>query len=251
VAFTGGIGIADEWRGNAGNESEWRDTHFRVRGPAVCGMRAAFVQNWAENSQQLFEDGVDRFPEQPQVGSSLVQVIRGAAEEGWSDVTTLLRALLCLAREKVRLTTAYFVPEEGSIDLLCETVKRGIDVQILVPGPHIDKRFVQVASEAQYAQLLEGGVKLWAYQPTMLHAKIMTVDGLVANVGSANFNSRSLEFDDEVNLTVLDPQVVAELDRHFEDDVAVSEPIDSENWSHRGVAQRVKEAASDLIDHRV
>ncbi len=251
IAFTGGIGIADEWRGNARHPSEWRDTHFCVRGPAVCGMRAAFVQNWAENSRQLFEEGVDRFPEQPRPGSSLVQVIRGAAEAGWSDVTTLIRSLLCLAREKVRITTAYFVPDEGTVDLLCEAVKRGVDVQILVPGPHIDKRFVQVAGEAQYNPLLEGGVKLWAYQPTMLHAKIMTVDGVAASVGSANFNSRSLEFDDEVNLAVLDPAVVAELDRHFEDDLAASEPVESGGWSERGVVQRVKEAASDLIDQRV
>jgi len=251
VAFTGGIGIADEWRGNARNADEWRDTHFRVRGPAVCGMRAAFVQNWAENNRQLFEDGVDRFPEQQQVGSSVAQVIRGAAEAGWSDITTLIRSLLCLARERVRITTAYFVPDGGTCDLFCDAVKRGVEVEILVPGPHIDKRFVQLASEAQYAALLEGGVKLWAYQPTMLHAKIMTVDGLVASVGSANFNSRSLDFDDEVNLVVLDPSVVAELDRHFEEDVSRSEAIESEGWAHRNLVQRVKEAASDLIDERM
>jgi cardiolipin synthase len=251
VAFTGGIGIADEWRGNARNPSEWRDTHFRVQGPTVCGIRAAFVQNWGETGGQLFDENVDVFPDQPQDGPSTVQVVRGAAEVGWSDVATLTRSLLCLARERVRITTAYFVPDESTSELLCQAAKRGVDVEVLIPGPHIDKRFVQVAGESTYAPLLEGGVKLWTYQPTMLHAKTMTVDGLVANVGSANLNSRSLEFDDEVNLVVFDPEVAGELDRQFDDDRSASEPIDLENWEDRSVVQRVKEAASDLIDRRI
>src|SRR4051794_32893380 len=126
VAFTGGIGIADEWRGDARLPGEWRDTHFRVRGPAVDGLRAAFVQNWAETGRPLFDDGVDRFPVQPKAGSSCVQVVRGAAQTGWSDVATLLRSLLALARERVRITTAYFVPDDATCRLLAETARRGV-----------------------------------------------------------------------------------------------------------------------------
>ena len=248
VAFTGGIGIADEWRGDAANENEWRDTHFRVRGPAVCGLRAAFVQNWAETNRVLFDCQIDRFPDQPQVGDSVVQVIRGAAEAGWSDITTLMRSLLCLARERVRITTAYFVPDEGTSDLLCETAARGVELEILLPGPHIDKRFVQLASESQYDKLLDAGIKLWAYQPTMLHAKVMTVDGVVANVGSSNMNSRSLELDDEVNLVVFDPEIVRQLDDHFDDDLSRAEPIDLERWEDRSLVQRAKEAATELVE---
>jgi cardiolipin synthase len=248
VAFTGGVGIADEWRGNAEDPAHWRDTHFRIRGPAVDGLRAAFLQNWAEMGRPLFDEGVDRFPEQPQDGTSTVQIVRGESVAGWSDITTLMRALLCLAQEKVRITTAYFVPDEGTSDILCEAARRGVDVQVLLPGPHIDKRFVQLGGEAQYAGLLEAGVKLWSYQPTMLHAKVMTVDGRVANIGSANFDSRSLVLDDEVNLVVLDDKVVAELDGDFEKDVERSTPITPESWADRTPLQKAKEAVASLID---
>ncbi|MGH9225517.1 MAG: phospholipase D-like domain-containing protein [Acidimicrobiales bacterium] len=248
AAFTGGVGIADEWRGGAEGPDEWRDTHFRVRGPAVDGLRAAFLQNWAETEHQLFDDGVDRFPEQPQDGPSVVQVIRGESVARWSDITTLIRSLLCLAKERVRITTAYFVPDEGTCDLLRQAAEGGVSVEVLVPGPHVDKRFVQVAAEAQFAGLLEAGVKLWSYQPTMLHAKVMTVDGVVANVGSANFDSRSLTLDDEVNLVVLDPDVVAERDRHFDEDVARSKPIRLGPWDDRPLVQRAKEKVISLVD---
>ena len=248
VVFTGGVGIADEWRGDARDPEEWRDTHFRVRGPAVCGLRAAFVDNWAETGRPIFDHGVDRFPEQPQDGRSTVQVVRGAAQAGWSDITTLVRALLRLARRRVRITTAYFNPDSFTCGLLCETARRGVEVDLIVPGPHADKRFVQLASEAQYEDLLAAGVRIFSFQPTMLHAKVMTVDGLVANVGSSNFNSRSLSLDDEVNLAVIDREVVAELDRHFDDDRSRSEPLDPSGWERRGVVQRAKEATATLAD---
>ncbi|HTJ75879.1 MAG TPA: phospholipase D-like domain-containing protein [Acidimicrobiales bacterium] len=246
VAFTGGIGIADEWRGDARLPGEWRDTHFRVRGPAVDGLRAAFVQNWAETGRPLFDDGVDRFPVQPQAGPSCVQVVRGAAQTGWSDVATLLRSLLALARERVRITTAYFVPDDATCRLLAETARRGVDVDVLLPGPHVDKRFVQLASESQYAGLLGAGVRLWSYQVSMLHAKVMTVDGQVATVGSANFTNRSMLLDDEVNLVVFDPAVVEILDADFDQDMLRSEAVDPDDWTDRGLAQKAKEAVAGL-----
>ena len=251
VAFTGGIGIADEWRGDARDPSEWRDTHFRVRGPAVCGLRAAFVQNWAEAGRQLFDEGVDEFPEQPTDGGSPVQLLRGSAGSGWSDITMAFRILLMLARRRVRITTAYFVPDDDTSELLCQAAGRGVDVQILVPGPHADKRVVQLAGEAEFQPLLDAGVKLWAYQPSMLHAKVMTVDGTVAHVGSANLNARSLLLDDEVNMVILDPEITAELDDHFDDDVARSEPIEPDRWADRGPVQRVKEAVTGLAERHM
>jgi cardiolipin synthase len=161
-----------------------------------------------------------------------------------------MRALLCLARERVRITTAYFVPDDGTCEILCTAARNGVDVQILLPGPHVDKRFVQLGAEGQYAGLLDAGVKIWAYQPTMLHAKAMTVDGLVANVGSANFDSRSLVLDEEVNLVVLDRDVVAELDADFDEDVRRSKTIEPGDWQDRTVFQKAKEAvASAVEDH--
>ena len=240
VAFTGGVGIADEWTGDARDESEWRDTHFRIQGPAVDGLRAAFLDNWSETAPGLFSE-VDAFPEQPQPGHSVVQCIRGAAETGWSDIDILLRTLLDLAHHRIRITTAYFVPDEGLVEALCQAAARGVEIEILVPGPHVDKRFVQLAGHAVYDDLVSAGVRIWEFQPSMLHAKVMTVDGLVANIGSANINARSLAKDEEVNLVVLDPELVATLDAHFDDDLRRSERVDPARWRERPLPQRVLE----------
>ena len=246
VAFTGGIGIADEWRGDARGPGEWRDTHFRIQGPAVDGLRAAFVQNWAETGRPLFDDRVDRFPVQPQAGRSVAQVVRGSAHAGWSDTATLMRSLLALARERVRITTAYFVPDEATSAMLASTARRGVEVDVLIPGPHVDKRFVQLAGEARYDSLLDAGVRLWSYQVSMLHAKIVTVDGTVAGVGSANFTGRSLILDDEVSVVVFDADVVGLLDDDFEADLAASRTVDARSWPERGLAQRALEIVAGL-----
>jgi cardiolipin synthase len=241
VAFSGGVGIADEWKGDARDESEWRDTHFRFEGPIVDGLRAAFLDNWAETDPVLYEEGVDRFPEQPQPGEAVTQCIRGASETGWSDAATLVRTLLQLAEEHVRITTAYFVPDEELTTRLCDASDRGVEVDVLIPGPHADKRVVQLAAESSYARLLEHGVAVWSYQPTMLHAKIMTVDGRVANVGSANLNRRSLSLDEEINIVALEPNLITRLDDHFEEDLDRSVRIRPGRWSHRSLTQRTVE----------
>jgi cardiolipin synthase len=251
IGFTGGVGIADEWQGDARNEREWRDTHFRIEGPAVDGLRAAFLDNWVETDPELFDPEVDRFPEQPQSGSTVIQCVRGASETGWSDVSTLFLALLQLARERVRLTTAYFVPDQQLLDRLCDAARRGVRVEVLLPGPHADKRFVQLAGEGAYETLLECGVRIWNFQTSMLHAKVMTVDGIVANIGSANFNSRSTELDEEINLVAIDPDLVATLDAQFDDDLAASVEIEPGRWTRRSVVQRAFERISRTARHTI
>jgi len=241
LGFTGGVGIADEWRGDARNAGEWRDTHFRIRGPAVDGLRAAFLDNWAETDPELFDEEIDRFPDQPKPGTAIVQCVRGAAETGWSDVATLFRTLLQLAKRRVRITTAYFVPDSALLECLDAAARRGVAIEVLMPGPHADKRFVQLASEAVYARLLEAGIDLWSFQPSMLHAKIMTIDGMVAIIGSANLNGRSMKLDEEINVVVLDRDLVGRLDADMDDDLERSERIDDARWRHRSVGQRMRE----------
>jgi len=251
TGFTGGVGIADEWSGDARSEDEWRDTHFRVRGPAVDGLRAAFLDNWLETDPEVFDASIDRFPDQPQPGGAVIQCVRGASEVGWSDISTLLLALLQLAQDRIRITTAYFVPDDELIGQLSAASDRGVKVEILLPGPHGDKRFVQLAGQAIYEQLLEHGVRIWHFQPTMLHAKIMTVDGLVANVGSANFNARSTELDEEINLVALDPDLVRQLDRQFDADLERSEEIEPGRWEDRSVGRRVLEGMTRPLRHKM
>ncbi|MFE7775277.1 phosphatidylserine/phosphatidylglycerophosphate/cardiolipin synthase family protein [Streptomyces sp. NPDC057445] len=242
VAFTGGVGIAEEWCGNARNPGEWRDTHVEVRGPAVDGLAAAFAQNWAECHEELFDER-DRFIQHRPQGDAVVQVVRGSASFGWQDMQTLIRVMLESAQERFRLTTAYFVPDAYFVQLLCATARRGVDVEILLPGPYMDKRVCQLAGQHLYDDLLADGVKIFQYQPTMLHAKVMTVDRTTALIGSTNFNRRSLDHDEEVMLAVLDEKFTAALDAHFEEDLAVSKRIGESRWAKRSLVQRVREAA--------
>ena len=247
IAFTGGVGIAEEWEGDARDPSEWRDTHFRVRGPAVDGLRAAFVSDWAETGAELFDEH-DRFPEQPIPGPSTVQVVRCPSVIGWSEIATVVTALLRLAKERIHLTTAYFVPDEHMLKLLTDAAARGVHVDVLMPGEHTDKRIVQVAGEADYEALLEAGVNVWRYGPTMIHAKILTVDGLVACVGSANYDPRSFGLNEEANLVVFDADLVDVLDGHFAEDLARSDRVDPEEWSKRGLLQRAVESVTQILD---
>ncbi|MEU3405056.1 phospholipase D-like domain-containing protein [Streptomyces sp. NPDC006670] len=242
TAFTGGVGIAEEWCGNARNPDEWRDTHVKVRGPAVDGIAAAFAQNWAECHDELYDDR-DRFTEHEQPGSSVVQVVRGSASFGWQDMQTLIRVMLTSAERRFRLATAYFAPDTYFVDLLCATARRGVTVEILLPGPHTDQRACQLAGQFHYARLLEAGVTIRQYQPTMMHAKIMTVDGLASLIGSTNFNRRSMDHDEEVMLAVLDEDFTAGLDRDFDADLERSVTIDAARWKRRAPLQRVREAA--------
>ncbi|MEU8655080.1 phospholipase D-like domain-containing protein [Streptomyces sp. NPDC048737] len=242
TAFTGGVGIAEEWSGDARNPGEWRDTHVQVRGPAVDGIAAAFAQNWAECHDELFDDR-DRFTAHPQAGSSVVQVVRGSASIGWQDMQTLIRVMLTSAEERFRLATAYFAPDTYFIDLLCETARRGVCVEILLPGPHTDQRACQLAGQHHYTRLLEAGVHIRQYQPTMMHAKIITVDSVASLIGSTNFNRRSMDHDEEVMLAVLDEEFTAALDRDYDADLRDSVDIDLRRWRRRAALQRAKESA--------
>ncbi|WP_406108570.1 phospholipase D-like domain-containing protein [Streptomyces sp. NBC_01003] len=242
TAFTGGVGIAEEWCGDARNPNEWRDTHVQVRGPAVDGLAAAFAQNWAECHDELFDDR-DRFsPHTPQ-GGAVVQVVRGSASFGWQDMQTLFRVVIESAEERIRLATAYFAPDAYFIELLCAAARRGVEIEILLPGPHTDKRVCQLAGQHYYEDLTACGVKIFQYQPTMLHTKVVTIDRTMALVGSTNFNRRSLDHDEEVMLAVLDPAFTAILEDHFTQDLEHSEPIRPGRWKRRSPLQRVKEAS--------
>ncbi|MFJ5776903.1 phosphatidylserine/phosphatidylglycerophosphate/cardiolipin synthase family protein [Streptomyces sp. NPDC093094] len=242
TAFTGGVGIAEEWCGDARGPGEWRDTHVEVRGPAVDGVAAAFAQNWAECHEHLYDER-DRFTGHAQDGSSIVQVVRGSASIGWQDMQTLVRVMLTSAEERFRLATAYFAPDDYFVGLLCETAGRGVRVEILLPGPHTDQRACQLAGQQHYERLLRAGVHIGQYQPTMMHAKIITVDSVASLIGSTNFNRRSMDHDEEVMLAVLDEEFTAALDQDFDADLRDSVAIALDRWRRRPVLQRVKEAA--------
>ncbi|MEJ7800838.1 MAG: phospholipase D-like domain-containing protein, partial [Ilumatobacter sp.] len=246
VAFTGGVGIADEWMGDGQTDGCWRDTHVRLTGPAVNGLRAAFLDNWIETEPAMFDAEIDRFPELERPGTADVQVILGTAAPGWNSISMTVRALVDLATERIRITTAYFAPDDDIAGRLAQAAGRGVTIEILLPGPGADKRFVQLAGEERYTELLEHGIKIWNYCPSMLHAKVMTIDGSVGVIGSANFNHRSTSLDDEVNLVVFDEAFARLLDDDFDDDLKRSEEIEPARWKRRSLPQRTLERAMNL-----
>lgn len=247
VGFSGGVGIADEWMGDGHTDGGWRDTHVRLEGPAVNGLRAAFLDNWIETEPCLFDAGVDQFPDHGTPGHVDVQVVMGTAEPGWNSISMTVRAVVDLATERIRITTAYFVPDDDLTSRLVAAAQRGVDVELLIPGPGADKRFVQLAGEVRYQELLDAGIEIWNYQPSMLHAKVMTVDGAVGIIGSANFNHRSTSLDEEVNLVVFDDGFVNELDADFDTDLTRSESIDLSRWERRSLPQRLLERSMHLV----
>lgn len=246
IGFTGGVGIAEEWCGDARNKNEWRETHLRVEGPAVDGLQSAFIQDWAETDQALYDES-DEFPDQPQVGTSTVQIVRGSASLGWDDMQSAFHVMLCSAQKRLRIATAYFAPDDDFLDTLCSASARGVEVDLLLPGPEADKRVCQLASEAQYDRLVTNGIRVWNFLPSMMHAKVITLDGYAAVVGSSNFNRRSLDHDEEVVLIALDTNIVDTLDAHLDEDFERSELIDLSRWRDRSPAQRVLEAGTRPI----
>ena len=246
VGFTGGVGIAEEWTGDAQDPDHWRDTHVRVRGPVVRGLQGAFSENWLEATGQVLA-GEQYLPDlEPVEGGGLMQVMRSSASVGDSNAEALYFLALAAAKETIDLTSAYFVPRPAFADALVEAAERGVSMRILVPGPHIDKEFVRTAGRASYTRLLEAGIRIFEYQPTMLHAKALVVDGVWSAVGSVNFDNRSFQLHDEVSLCVQSEEFAARLGEVFERDLEASEEIEGERWNGRGPRQRAAEAVMKL-----
>ena len=250
IAFTGGVGIASEWEGDARNEDEWRDTHFRIKGPAVFGLQAAFMENWIEAGRPLkFDHTINEVAGQDQ--NIAVQVVRTSSSVRWSDIVMLYQVLIKMARENIHITTAYFNPNSVIIDLLKEAAGRGVNIQILMPGKKTDYEIAKIAGDKSFDILLDAGIELFYYQKTMMHAKIITIDGILSCVGSANFNHRSMLKDDEINIVILDEQIAGELDDHFLEDLKHSEKIDKGRWKRRSLLKRASEKVTLLFDQQI
>ncbi len=209
IGFTGGVGIADQWSGNAQSTQHWRDSHFQLKGPAVAQMQAAFNDNWIRMRAKVLS-GEDYFPELPEVKDSQAQVFKSSIDDGSESVRLMYLLSIASATRDLRLQAAYFVPDDLSVKTLVEARKRGVNVEIIVPGPVMDEKFVQRASRSLWGELLDAGVRIYEYQPTMYHCKVMIVDGVWVSVGSTNFDDRSFRLNAEVNLNIFDATFAAE-----------------------------------------
>ena len=245
VGFAGGVGIADVWTGDAQDPEHWRETHAAIEGPAVRDILGGFLENWAEAAGVLL--GPDHYPKLAGFDDGVdVHVIRSSPRSGGTATAQLFYAAIAGARERLWITTAYFAPDEALLDILCRAPARGVDVRILTNGPNVDKEVVRETGQRHYGRLLESGVRIFEYQQTMLHAKVMIADGW-ANIGSSNLEHRSFGLDDELIVAFSDPALVGELAQHFKEDLSASVEFDLDRWRGRSLGKRAREAAGDLF----
>lgn len=246
TGFTGGVGISEEWTGDARDPSEWRETHFRICGPAVRALYAAFFDNWSEAGPWEGPVREDRCEQDNDSGSPM-QVVRSSSTVDWTDMATLIRVAFGVAEQSLCITTPYFAPDPLTEDLLVDCVDRGVDVSLLLPGKHNDQPLPQLAGGPSIERLLQRGVKIWTYDQTHIHAKLMVVDGVVSVIGSANLNHRSLGKDEECSAVVLDENLAAMLQRDFVADIGNASVLDATEWRNRGILTRLKERAARLV----
>ena len=250
IGFTGGVGIGDVWLGNAQDEDHWRDSHYRLEGPAVAHMQAAFLDNWLKTQAEVLH-GEDYFPALQPVGEAFAQVFRSSSREGSESVRMMYLLSIAAASRSILLSAAYFVPDDLSVEMLVEAKKRGARVEIITPGPKIDVEITRKASRSRWGALLEAGVEIWEYQPTMYHVKVMVVDGMWVSVGSTNFDNRSFRLNDEANLNVLDRPFAERLTKTFEEDKAKSRRITYEEWLHRPWTEKLLEHTMGLFRSQI
>jgi cardiolipin synthase len=249
VAFVGGAGIADHWLLPQGKKPRWRDTMVRVTGDAVPSLQASFAENWLEASGELIS-GEEYFP-CPQADGVKAMVVNSTPSGGGSTRARILfQVLLASATKSIHITTPYFLPDISARQELLRAIKRGVEVTILTPGKRSDHMLTHTSSRRLYGEMLKAGGHIFEYQPGMIHAKVLLVDGLWAVVGSTNFDNRSFGINDEVNLAVIHEDVAARLESDFRHDLAESKEITYEQWRKRGLFERLNEAAGFVFQRQ-
>ncbi len=232
VGFTGGVGIADNWNGHAQDKDHWRDTHYRVEGPVVSQMQAAFTDNWTKVSGEVL-NGEEYFPPQKPEGPLFAQMFKSSTDGGADSTHLMYLISIAAASRSIDLSMAYFVPDKVALDALTAALKRGVKVRILLPGPITDSLLVRGASRSTWGDILRAGAELYEFQPTMFHCKILIVDHVWTSVGSTNFDSRSFRLNDEANLNVHDRGFAERQSADFENDLKRARRVTFEEWAAR------------------
>jgi cardiolipin synthase len=250
IGYTGGVGIGDEWTGNAEDRDHWRDTHFRLEGPAVAQMQAAFMENWIEVTGEVLH-GDAYFPELAEAGEELAQFFVSSPGGGGESAQLLYLMSIAAAGRSIQLSAAYFVPDDNEVRQLVQARARGVRVQIIVPGPLTDSAAVRRASRSTWGKLLRAGVEIYEYQPTFYHVKVMTVDSLWVTVGSTNFDTRSFSTNDEANLNVYERTFAQAQERIFAADLERSRRVTLEEWERRPLSEKLYEHTMGLLSSQL
>ncbi|MEO8223504.1 MAG: phospholipase D-like domain-containing protein [Gammaproteobacteria bacterium] len=240
IGFTGGVGISDLWSGHAQDPDHWREAHFRVEGPIVAQMQAAFNDNWIKTTGELL-NGPDYFPPLPEAGYMDAHLFTASPAGGSESMHLMYLMVIAAATHAIDLAASYFVPDELIVEALIEARRRGVRIRVLVPGKHIDSATVRLASKATWGRLLEAGVEIYEYQPTMLHVKLLVVDGELVSVGSTNFDIRSFRLNDEASLNVYNRPFADCMTAIFEADLLNAERYSYIRWKERPRLEKLVE----------
>ena len=240
IGFTGGVGIADQWAGHAQDPEHWRDLHFRVEGPVVAQMQAAFNDNWIKTSGEIL-NGEAYFPALSPVGTVDAHMFTASPSGGSESMHLMYLMAVAAARHSIDLEAAYFVPDELMVRALLEARRRGVSIRVLLPGEHIDSDAVRLASRAEWGPLLMAGAEIHEYTPTMLHNKMLIVDRAMVSVGSTNLDIRSFRLNDEASLNLYDADFAQAMTAVFEDDLAHARRYTTEQWQARPMKEKLFE----------
>jgi cardiolipin synthase len=246
IGFTGGVGIADKWRGHAQDEDHWRDSHFRVEGPVVGQIQAVFMDNWTKATGRVL-DGDDYFPPLDKAGDMPAQMFSSSPTGGSESMHLMYLMAITAASRTIDLSSSYFVPDELAVKALIAAARRGVRVRIITPGKKIDSEVVRLASRERWGDLLAAGIQIAEYQHTMYHVKALIVDSRLVSVGSTNFDNRSFEINDEANLNVLDPEFAKQQAMVFDDDWRHARPVSLTKWEDRPMLEKVSDEAASLL----
>jgi cardiolipin synthase A/B len=246
LAFTGGVGIAPPWTGNAQDPDHWRDSHFEIEGPVVAQIQSVFIDNWIKVTGDVLH-GPSYFPALAPAGSGLAQMFSSSPSGGSESMQLMYLMSITAASRSIDLSAAYFVPDELASKALVAAMQRGVKLRIVVPGEYIDSETVRSASRARWGPLLEAGALIAEYAPTMYHCKVMIVDGLLVSVGSTNFDNRSFRLNDEATLNIIDAAFAKQQTAIFEADLALSRPVSHAAWLQRPWREKLAERFASLL----
>lgn len=253
VGFTGGVGIAPEWTGNAQDPDHWRDSHYLVRGPVVAQMQATFLDNWLKVTGKVLHGDL-YFPplaQTPPVGTQKAQMFSSSPSSGSESMQLMYHLAITAADRSIDLSAAYFVPDDLTLKLLMNALGRGVRLRIITPGEHTDTETVKAASRGTWGQLLQAGAEIYEYRHTMYHCKVLIVDDLMVSVGSTNFDNRSFRLNDEANLNVYDAGFAKRQTKVFEADIKRSERVTYEAWLDRPWTEKLAERLSGLLSSQL
>jgi cardiolipin synthase A/B len=247
IGFTGGVGMGTEWREGLNGLPPWRETHFKAEGPVVAQMQAVFVDNWIKATGRVLH-GAEYFPKLSATAGDMEAQMFGSSPVGGSESMHLMVLLaLTAAKTSIDIGNAYFVPDRLTVEALCSAASRGVRVRIVVPGRHTDARIGRWAAQGLYGALLQSGIQIYEYQPTMMHSKVLVIDGLWTSVGSANFDDRSFRLNDEANLNVFSDDLAREQIALIDADILQSRRMVLHKWRHRKFGRRINERLALLL----